>query len=94
MLTDTLVFLSTGAEAGGNEILSAVPVENLTPETQEAPGGAFEPMEMAAGGAAAKPWRRGSCHATRTRSGGGRSFPGDPRRGAHPLCTDDRSRHE
>jgi hypothetical protein len=53
MLTDTLVFLSTGAEAGGNEIPSAVPVENLTPETQEAAAGAPEPMEMAAGGAAA-----------------------------------------
>jgi hypothetical protein len=53
MLTDTLVYLSTGAEAGGNEIPSAVPVENLTPETQEAVGGAPEPMEMAAGGAAA-----------------------------------------
>jgi hypothetical protein len=53
MLTDTLVFLSTGAEARGNEIPSAVPVENLTPETQEAAGGAPEPMEMATGGAAA-----------------------------------------
>jgi hypothetical protein len=53
MLTDTLVFLSTGAEAGGNEIPSAVPVENLTPETQEAAVGAPEPMEVAAGGAAA-----------------------------------------
>jgi hypothetical protein len=53
MLTDTLVFLSTGAEAGGNKIPPAVPVENLTPETQEAAGGAPEPMEMAAGGAAA-----------------------------------------
>jgi hypothetical protein len=39
-------------------------------------------------------WRRGGCHAARARSGGGRSLPGDPRRGAHPLCTDDRSRHE
>jgi hypothetical protein len=53
MLTDTLVFLSTGAEAGGNEIPSAVLVENLTPATQEAAGGAPEPMEMSAGGAAA-----------------------------------------
>jgi hypothetical protein len=53
MLTDTLVFLSTGAEAGGNEISSVVPVENLTPDTQEAAGGAPEPMEMAAGEAAA-----------------------------------------
>jgi hypothetical protein len=53
MLTDTLVFLSTGAEAGGNEIPSVVPVEKLTPETQEAAGGAPEPMEVAAGEAAA-----------------------------------------
>jgi hypothetical protein len=53
MLTDTLVFLSTGAEAGGNEISSVVPVENLTPDTPEAAGGAPEPMEMAAGEAAA-----------------------------------------
>jgi hypothetical protein len=53
MLTDTLVFLSTSAEAGGNGIPSAVPVENLTPETQEGAVGAPEPMEVAAGGAAA-----------------------------------------
>jgi hypothetical protein len=33
MLTNTLVFLSTGAEAERNDIPSAVPVENLTPET-------------------------------------------------------------
>jgi hypothetical protein len=36
MLTDTLVFLSTGAEAEGSEIPSAVPVEDVAPETQEA----------------------------------------------------------
>jgi hypothetical protein len=53
MLTDTLVFLSTGAEAGGNEIPSAVPVENVAPETQEAAVEASEPMEVAAGEAAA-----------------------------------------
>jgi hypothetical protein len=53
MLTDTLVFLSTGAEAEGNDIPSAVPVENLTPETQEATGGAPELMEVAVGEAAA-----------------------------------------
>jgi hypothetical protein len=53
MLTDTLVFLSIGAEAEGSDIPAAVPVENLTPETQEAAGGAPEPMKMAAGGAAA-----------------------------------------
>jgi hypothetical protein len=53
MLTNTLVFLSTGAEAEGSDIPAAVPVENMTPETQEAAGGAPEPMEMAAVGAAA-----------------------------------------
>jgi hypothetical protein len=36
MLTDTLVFLSTGAEAKGNDIPSAVPIEDVAPETQEA----------------------------------------------------------
>jgi hypothetical protein len=53
MLTDTLVFLSTGAEAEGNEIPSAVPVEDVTPETQEAAVEASKPMEVAAGEAAA-----------------------------------------
>jgi hypothetical protein len=53
MLTNTLVFLSTGAEAERNDTPSAVPVENLTPETQEATGGALELMEVAVGGAAA-----------------------------------------
>jgi hypothetical protein len=43
----------TGAEAEGNDIPSAVPVENLTPGTQEATGGALELMEVAAGEAAA-----------------------------------------
>jgi hypothetical protein len=33
MLTDTLVCLSTGAQAEGNEIPSAVPVEDVAPET-------------------------------------------------------------
>jgi hypothetical protein len=53
MLTDTLVFLSTGAEAGGNEIPSAVPAEDVAPETQEAAVEASEPMEVAATEAAA-----------------------------------------
>jgi hypothetical protein len=53
MFTDTLVFLSTGAEAGGNEIPSAVPVEDVAPEAQEAAVEVSEPMEVAAGGAAA-----------------------------------------
>jgi hypothetical protein len=48
MLTDTLVFLSRGAEAGGNDIASAVPVEDVAPETQEAAVEASEPMEVAA----------------------------------------------
>jgi hypothetical protein len=51
-VTDALVFSLTGAEAEGSDIPAAVPMENLTPETQEAAGGAPEPMEMAAGGAA------------------------------------------
>jgi hypothetical protein len=53
MLTDTLVFLSTGAEAEGSDIPSAVPVEDVTPGTQEAAIEAPEPMEVAAGEAAA-----------------------------------------
>jgi hypothetical protein len=52
-LTDTLVFLSTGAEAERGEIPSAVPVEDVAPETQEAAVEAPEPMEVAAGEAAA-----------------------------------------
>jgi hypothetical protein len=53
MLTDTLVFLSAGAEAERNDIPSAVPVEDVAPETQEAAIEASEPMEMAAGEATA-----------------------------------------
>jgi hypothetical protein len=52
-LTDTLVLLSTGAEAEGSDIPSAVPVEDVAPETQEAAGEAPEPMEVTAGEAAA-----------------------------------------
>jgi hypothetical protein len=51
-MTDTLVFLSTGAEAEGSDILSAVPVEDVAPETQEAAVEAPEPMEVGAGEAA------------------------------------------
>jgi hypothetical protein len=53
MLTDTLVLLSTGAEAEGSEIPSVVPVEDMAPETQEAAVEAPEPMEVAAREAAA-----------------------------------------
>jgi hypothetical protein len=52
-MTDALVFSLTGVEAEGSDIPSAVPMENVTPETQEAAGGAPEPMEVAAGEAAA-----------------------------------------
>jgi hypothetical protein len=45
-MTNTLVLLSTGAEAEGSDIPSAVPVEDVAPETQEAAGGASEPMEV------------------------------------------------
>jgi hypothetical protein len=41
--------MSTGAEAEGNEIPSAVPMEDVAPETQEAAVEASEPMEVAAG---------------------------------------------
>jgi hypothetical protein len=43
----------TGAEAEGSDIPAAVPMENLTPETREAAGGALELMEVDAGEAAA-----------------------------------------
>jgi hypothetical protein len=43
----------TGAEVEGSDIPSAVPVEDVTPETQEAAGRAPEPMEVAVGEAAA-----------------------------------------
>jgi hypothetical protein len=52
-MTDALVFSLTGAEAEGVDIPAAVPMENLTPETQEATRGAPEPMEVAATEAAA-----------------------------------------
>jgi hypothetical protein len=42
----------TDAEVEGNDIPSAVPMENLTLETQEATGGAPELMEVATGEAA------------------------------------------
>jgi hypothetical protein len=53
MLTDTLVFLLTGAETEGSDTPSAVPVKNVAPGTQEATVEAPEPMEVAAGEAAA-----------------------------------------
>jgi hypothetical protein len=52
-MTDTLVLLSTGAEAEGNDIPAAVLVEGVTPEAQGAAGGTPEPMEVAVGEAAA-----------------------------------------
>jgi hypothetical protein len=45
--------LLTGAEAEGSDIPSAVPIEDVAPDTQEAAGGAFEPMEVTVGEAAA-----------------------------------------
>jgi hypothetical protein len=45
--------LSTGAEAEGSDIPSAVPVEDVAPEIQGAAGGTPEPMEVAVGEAAA-----------------------------------------
>jgi hypothetical protein len=52
-MTDALVLLSTGVEAEGSEIPSVVLVEDVAPGTQEAAVEAPEPMEMAAGEAAA-----------------------------------------
>jgi hypothetical protein len=52
-MTDTLVLLSTGAEAEGSDIPAAVPVEDVTPATQGAAGRAPEPMVVAVGEAAA-----------------------------------------
>jgi hypothetical protein len=52
-VTDALVFSLIGAEAEGSDIPAAVPMENLTLETQEATGVAPELMEVAAGEAAA-----------------------------------------
>jgi hypothetical protein len=46
--------LSTGAEVEGNDISSAVPIGDVAPETQEAAGGAPEPMEVTVGEAAAR----------------------------------------
>jgi hypothetical protein len=47
-----LFSLSTGAEAEGSEIPSAVPVEDMAPGTQEAAVEAPEPKKVAAGEAA------------------------------------------
>jgi hypothetical protein len=52
-MTDPFVLLMTNAEAEGSDIPSAMPVENVTPETQGAAGRAPEPMEVAAREAAA-----------------------------------------
>jgi hypothetical protein len=52
-MTDPVVILLTGAEAEGNAILEAVPVGRLASETQEATGGAPEPMQAAVEEAAA-----------------------------------------
>jgi hypothetical protein len=52
-MTDTLVLLSTGAEAERSDIPSAVPVEDVAPGTLEATGEAPEPMEVTVGEAAA-----------------------------------------
>jgi hypothetical protein len=62
MLTDTLVFLSTGAEAEGSEIPSAVPVDDVAPETHEVAVEAPEPMEVAAGEAATTTGEGGDGH--------------------------------
>jgi hypothetical protein len=52
-MTDPVVLLMTGAEAEGSNIPSAVPVEDVAPETQGTAGRAPEPMEVAVGEAVA-----------------------------------------
>jgi hypothetical protein len=52
-MTDTLVLLSTGAEAEGSNIPTAVLVEDVTPEAQGAAEGAPEPVEVVVREAAA-----------------------------------------
>jgi hypothetical protein len=46
-MTDPVVILLTGAEAEGSAIPEAVPIGSLASETQEATGGAPEPMQAA-----------------------------------------------
>jgi hypothetical protein len=46
-VTDPVVFLLTGAEAEGNAIPEAVPIESQAPETQGAAAEAPEPTEVA-----------------------------------------------
>jgi hypothetical protein len=52
-MTDTLLLLSSGAEAEGSDVPEAVPIEEVAPETQEAAGRAPEPMEVTVGEAVA-----------------------------------------
>jgi hypothetical protein len=52
-MTDTLVLLSTGAEAKESDIPATVPIEDVTPEAQGAAGEAPEPMEVTVREAAA-----------------------------------------
>jgi hypothetical protein len=52
-MTDPVVLLMTGAEVEGSDIPSAVPIEDVTQETQGAAGRAPQPMEVAVGEAAA-----------------------------------------
>jgi hypothetical protein len=48
VVANALVFFLTGAEAEGNDIPAAVPMQNLTPHGTEAAEGAPEPIEEAA----------------------------------------------
>jgi hypothetical protein len=52
-MTDPVVILLTGAEVEGSAIPEAVPIGSLASETQEATGGAPEPMQAAVAEAAA-----------------------------------------
>jgi hypothetical protein len=52
-MIDPVIFCLTGAEVEGSAFPSAMPIEDVTPETQEAAGRAPEPMEIAVEEAAA-----------------------------------------
>ena len=93
-MTDPVVLLLTGAEAEGSAIPSAVPVEDLAPETQGAAEGAPEQMEVAVEEATATAGGGAQRRASRTGSGSSRSLARDPGRGANPLGANVRNRDE
>jgi hypothetical protein len=93
-MTDPVVLLLTGAEAEGSDILSAVPIEDVTPEAQGAAGRAPEPMEVAVGEAAATTGGEGDDALPEPALEVVVRSSGDPGRGANTLGAHGRSRDE